>query len=194
MTRTLLFSLMLIPLSTLAQGVAPAQQPNGQGTEPAEPGVYYKSPTGFVKLEQIMMAGGGAKHTGKMFVPGLTPQMVYTFRGAHSPIQLSETKPTFYIRQNPYMASVPGHSERDIVIVRFDTKKDHRELQVTSGSSAFTLKSGFSKERTPEITTTHISDSEFTVIPTQDLVPGEYLLTFGGSGATGYDFGIPKGK
>jgi hypothetical protein len=92
------------------------------------------------------------------------------------------------------MASVPGHSERDIVIVRFDTKKDHRELQVTSGSSAFTLKSGFSKERTPEITTTHISDSEFTVIPTQDLVIGEYLLTFGGSGAMGYDFGIPKGK
>jgi hypothetical protein len=194
MTRTLLFSLMLIPLSTLAQGVAPAQQPNGQGTKPAEPGVYYKSPTGFVKLEQIMMAGGGAKHTGKMFVPGLTPQMVYTFRGAHSPIQLSETKPTFYIRQNPYMASVPGHSERDIVIVRFDTKKDHRELQVTSGSSAFTLKSGFSKERTPDIATTHISDSDFTVIPTQDLVPGEYLLTFGGSGAMGYDFGIPKGK
>jgi hypothetical protein len=194
MTRTLLFSLMLIPLSTLAQGVAPAQQPNGQGAEPAEPGVYYKSPTGFVKLEQIMMAGGGAKHTGKMFVPGLTPQMVYTFRGAHSPIQLSETKPTFYIRQNPYMASVPGHSERDVVIVRFDTKKDHRELQVTSGSSAFTLKAGFSKERTPDITTTHISDSDFTVIPTQDLVPGEYLLTFGGSGAMGYDFGIPKGK
>jgi hypothetical protein len=131
---------------------------------------------------------------GKMFVPGLTPQMVYTFRGAHSPVQLPESKPTFYIRQDPYMANVPGHSERDIVIVRFDEKKDHRELQVTSGSSAFTFKSGFSKERTPDITTTHISDGDFTVVPVQDLSPGEYLLTFGGGGATGYDFGIPKGK
>lgn len=183
--------LSLLALTVMEWG---RQGQSTQSAEPTAPGIYYKSPTGFIKLEQITMIGGGAKHMGKMFVPGLTPQMVYTFRGAHSPIQFSETKPTFYIRQDVYMAGVPGHSERDIVLVRFDEKKDHRELQVTSGSSAFTMKAGFSKERTPDITTAHISDSDFTVVPAQDLVPGEYLLTFGGGGTTGYDFGIPKGK
>jgi hypothetical protein len=170
------------------------QTQSNQAAQPTGPGIYYKSPTGFVKLVQTTMVGGGAKHMGKMFVPGLTPQMVYTFRGAHSPIQPTEAKPVFYVKQDSYMANIPGHSERDIVIVRFDEKKDHRELQVTSGSSAFTMKAGFSKERTPDITTAHISDTDFTVVPTTDLKPGEYLITFGGSGANGYDFGIPKAK
>jgi len=143
-------------------------------------------------MDQTMMVGGGAKHMGKMFVPGLTPQMVYTFRDAHSPAQVSGAKPTFYVVQAPFMANVPGQSSRDVVIVRFDVKKDHRELQVTSGASAFTMKAGFSKERAPEITVTRISDSAFSIVPTQDLKPGEYLLTFGGTGTSGWDFGVPK--
>ena len=181
-------------LMALATGWGQQLQTQSNQAAPTAPGIYYKSPTGFVKLSQTMMVGGGAKHMGKMFVPGMTPQMVYTFRDAHSPIQITEAKPTFYVRQDPYMANVPGHSERDIVVVRFDTKKDHRELQVTSGASAFTMKAGFSKERTPEITTTHISDIDFTIVPTVDLKPDEYLITFGGNGASGFDFGIPKSR
>jgi hypothetical protein len=87
------------------------------------------------------------------------------------------------------MTNVPGHSERDIVLVRFDKKKDHRELQMTSGASVFTFKAGFSKEKTPDIVVNRISESVFTITPQQDLAPGEYLLTFG-LGASGFDFGI----
>jgi hypothetical protein len=168
------------------------QAQNNPVADPTESGVYYKGPKSFAKLQQEMMSGGGAKHMGKMFVPGLTPQVVYTFRGAHALLQILEAKPTFYIKQPSYMENVPGHSARDVVIVRFDIKKDHRELQVTSGATAFTLKSGFSKEKLPEIKVTRISDSTFSVVPSQDLKPGEYLLTFGGTGNTGHDFGIPK--
>lgn len=163
-----------------------------QPAEPTQPGVYYKTATQYVKMDQTSMVGGGAKHMGKMLVPGLTPQMVYTFRDAHSPVQSSDAKPTFYIVQSPYMANIPGQSSRDVVIVRFDVKKDHRELQVTSGASAFTMKAGYSKERTPEITVMRVSDSAFTVTPAQDLKPGEYLITFGGAGTSGWDFGVPK--
>jgi hypothetical protein len=35
-------------------------------------------------------------------------------------------------------------SGRDMVIVRFDQKKDHRELQTTSGGNMFTFKAGLS--------------------------------------------------
>jgi hypothetical protein len=163
-----------------------------EAVKPTQPGVYYEGPKEFAKMEQIMMSGGGTKHAAKMFVPGLTPQMVYTFRGGHSPVQITDRKPIFYIVQAPYMENVPGQSSRDVVIVRFDAKKNRRELQVTSGGSALTYKAGFSKERTPDITVTHVSDNAFTVVPTQDLKPGEYLLTFGGAGTTGYDFGVSK--
>jgi hypothetical protein len=140
------------------------------------------------------MAGGGATHMAKMFVPGLTPQVVWTFRGAEAPVQIFEPRPSFYIKQSPYLANVPGQSERDIVLVRFDKKKDHRELQTTSGGNVLTFKSGLSKEKTPDITVTRLSESTFKIVPNSDLQPAEYFLTFGSSGATGYDFGITGKK
>jgi hypothetical protein len=54
----------------------------------------------------------------------------------------------------------------------------------------FTFKAGLSKDRTPDITVRAISEGVFEVTPNQDLLPGEYLLTFSAMGTTGYDFGI----
>jgi hypothetical protein len=190
--------MLFVPLCILAcalpsipQGESPV--PSGSSVvKPTEPGVYYETPKGFVKMEQITMSGGGTKHMAKIFVPGLTPQMVYTFRGAHAPVQVTDAKPTFYIVQMPYMANIPGYSDRDIVIVRFDVKKRRRELQITSGGNAFTFKAGYSRERTPDIKVTRLSDTSFSVVPTEELKPGEYLLTFGSGGVSGWDFGVHK--
>ena len=165
-----------------------------EGVEILADGAYFKGPTGWVKLERITMAGGGAKHVGKVFVPGLTPQMVWTFRGAEAPVQMSVPRPTFFVKQPLYLANMPGYSERDIVLVRFDKKKDHRELQTTSGGNMLTFKSGYSKERTPDITIVRLSETVFKVTPSGDLQPGEYILTFGSGGVGGYDFGITAKK
>jgi hypothetical protein len=162
--------------------------------KPTGPGIYYEVRKGFIKMEQITISGGGTKHMAKMFVPGLTLQMVYTFRGAHAPVQITDAKPTFYIVQVPCMADVPGQSDRDIAIVRFDVKKHRRELQITSGSNAFTFKAGDSRERTPDIKVTRLSHTSFSVVPTEELKPGECLLTFGGARVSGWEFGIPKRK
>jgi hypothetical protein len=80
------------------------------------------------ELQPISVAGGGMKHAGKLFVPGLTPQIVWTYRGAEAQIQISERKPTFLIKE-PAVANIAGRTERDLVIVRFDRKKDHRQLR-----------------------------------------------------------------
>lgn len=155
-------------------------------------GFYYKAPESWQRLEPIMMSGGGAKHMGKMFVPGLTPQVVWTFRGAAAPIQISEKRPTFYVKELPSLTNIAGRSGRDLVIVRFDKKKDHRELQVTNGGNMFTFKAGLSKDRVPDIQVKTISDGIFSVTPNEDLKPGEYLLTFEAMGGNGCDFGIKQ--
>jgi hypothetical protein len=129
---------------------------------------------------------------GKMFVPGLTPQVVWTFRGAAAPIQISEKRPTFYVKELPSLTNIAGRSGRDLVIVRFDKKKDHRELQVTNGGNMFTFKAGLSKDRVPDIQVKTISDGIFSVTPNEDLKPGEYLLTFEAMGGNGCDFGIKQ--
>lgn len=155
-------------------------------------GFYYKTPQAWQKLEPLSMAGGGLKHVGKMLFPGLTPQMVWTFRGAEAPAQIGDKRPTFCIKELPILASTAGRSGRDLLIVRFDKKKDHRELQTTSGGNMFTFKSGISKDRMPDITTKTVADGIFMVTPNADLKPGEYMVTFSALGITGYDFGIKQ--
>lgn len=159
-------------------------------------GIYYKAADKFIAMDQLMMSGGGAKHVGKMFVPGLTPQMVWTYRGSDAPVRISEPRPVFYFRQAPAMPNMPTMpvmSYRDLVIVQFDKKKDHRELQTTNGGNMFTFKAGISKEKLPDIDVEKVEDGLFKITPKQDLKPGEYLIAFG-MGYSGYDFGIDPPK
>jgi len=156
-------------------------------------GTYCKQGDKFIAIDPLMMAGGGAKHMGKMFVPGLTPQMVWTYRGAEAPFRTTELRPVFYVKRPAVMSGIAGQSYRDVVIVRFDKKKDHRELQTTSGGNMFTFKAGISKEKLPDIETVKLSDSVFKITPKQDLAAGEYLIAFG-MAASGYDFGIDVPK
>ena len=159
--------------ATEAPTPATATGPSGAATDILAEGTYYKSPTGWVKMGKLTMAGGGATHMGKMFVPGLTPQMVWTYRGATAPVQISERRPTFVVKQSPYMVNITGYSDRDLVVVRFSKKSDHRELQTTSGGNMFTFKSGIGKDKMPDITVVKISDATFSITPVGDLEPGD---------------------
>jgi len=170
----------------------PAQDVVLKDVQSLSTGFYYKAPQGWQKLEPITMAGGGLKHVGKMFVPGLTPQMVWTFRDAESPAQIPDKGPVFCVKELPALANMTGRSRRDLVIVRFDKKKDHRELQTTGSGNMFTFKAGLSKDRTPDITTRTLDDGIFIVSPNEDLKPGEYMLTFEALGTNGYDFGVKQ--
>lgn len=171
----------------------------GQSTNPKEaatklqPGTYYWAGDTWTPMQSITLAGGGAKHVGKMFVPGLTPQMVWTFREREALIQIKDATPIFCVK---FMIVPPGTpyapSGRDIIIARFDEKKDHRELQTTSGGNVFTFKSGLSKNRMPDIETTEIDASTYLVTPKEPLKNGEYLLSNSSLGMTGYDFGFQE--
>jgi hypothetical protein len=156
-----------------------------------QPGAYYWSGTAWGAMQSITMSGGGSKHMAKMLVPGLTPQMVWTFRDPRAPIQLADGTPLFcfkFFAVQPGMPYAP--TGRDIVIARFDEKKDHRELQTTSGGNAFTFKAGLSKDRMPDIDVTMIDSSTYLVSPKSNLVAGEYLLSSSSVGISGYDFGF----
>lgn len=183
-------AVLLLAISILAA----AQNAVPQDVQTLADGFYYKTTQGWQKLEPLSMAGGGLKHAGKMFVPGLTPQFVWTFRGAEAPVQIGDKRPRFYIKELPMLATIAGRTERDLIIIRFDKKKDHRELQTTSGGNMFTFKSGISKDRLPDITANTVADGIFTVTPNDDLKSGEYMVTFSALGNSGYDFGIKEQK
>jgi hypothetical protein len=169
------------------------QQPAAQKPplETSPDGIYYQADQKYIAIDPLMMSGGGAKHVGKMFVPGLTPQMVWTYRGAEAPVRFKDPRPVFYFKQSPQMAQFPGRTYRDLVIVQFDKKKDHRELQATNGGNMFTFKAGLSKEKMPDFDIEKITDGTYKITLKQDLKPGEYLIGFG-IATSGYDFGVDQ--
>ncbi len=192
----LFFVLSVCEITGVAQSPAPSVLPNPKDAAVRlQPGGYLWNGSSWVSMQTINMAGGGAKHMGKMFLPGLTPQMVWTFRDASAPVHLDNPKPVFCVKFYTVQPGMPyAPSGRDIVIARFDEKKDHRELQTTSGGNMFTFKAGLSKDRTPDIEVTPIDASTYIVTPKDALRPGEYLLSTSSMGTSGYDFGFHPPK
>ena len=158
-------------------------------------GTYYWSDGAWHSMLQLTMSGAGGKHMAKVFVPGLTPQMVYTYRDAMAPVQVKEEKPLFCVKFNPLLTGSPyAPSPRDIVIARFDEKKDHRELQITSGGNMATFKSGLGKDRMPDLTLTPIDDTTVLFSPAEGLREGEYIISTVAMGYSGFDFGFHTNK
>jgi len=187
-------------ISTRSSAPAPSKSSAGnsdgslsreQQAQQLQPGTYYWSRGSWRSMEPLTMSGGGTKHMAKMFVPGLTPQMVWTFREPSAPVQISESQPLFcarFIAMPPGMPYAP--SARNIAIVRFDEKKDHRELQITSGGNMLTFKSGISKDRLPDLTVTSVDATTALFTPSAPLRAGEYIISTSSLGLSGYDFGF----
>jgi hypothetical protein len=150
--------------------------------------VYYKAPDGWKRLEELRSFGQAHKYL-------MVPDVENTYRGAEAPVQISDRRPIFVVRIQPDRRDLLTPLIRNLVIVRFDKEKDHRELQIMSGGLfASGYKTGVSKKENhmPDLTVHSISDLVWSVTLNQDLKPGEYMLTWDSMGSFGYDFGIKK--
>ena len=154
-----------------------------QVEEPPNTGVYVKVSDRWISLEPIRAAGRTTKHLARLFLPGLPPQVVWSFRGTHAALRIFGNSVQLFVRD------VPDFDERNVVIVKFTVKNDHRELQTTSAGNFSTFKAGFSRKQAPEFEVHKTSDHAYSIIPTERLSPGEYLITIG-PGMIGYDFAV----
>ncbi|MGH9755567.1 MAG: hypothetical protein ACREA2_22530 [Blastocatellia bacterium] len=129
---------------------------------PAEPGVYYKSSVGWIRLSP---PSGRVEGTRTGF-SGVRRTKVYA--GAHAKAQVAELKPEFYVRGFPV-------SEQEIRIVRLETKQDHREAQIDSGNLRHT-NSVYKASDINTVTVTRVSNRIHKITPAFDLRSGEYSL------------------
>jgi hypothetical protein len=157
----------------------------GNATEepPAEPGVYYKAQTGWVRLEEASAAEvktKGMKTT--MLTQGISAtRIAEVYPGAQAQLRISEGKPTFYVRGFAV-------SDKDAVIVRLEKKSDHREVAVAS-VSAFNAKAGYTERDICKVKIARASSDLTVITPESELDPGEYLLSLA-TLESGYDFQI----
>lgn len=121
----------------------------------------------------------------------------WTFRGSHSPVQLSTNHPHFRLvcghgNLNLLMLCGTGPKPSDLIIVRLDEKSDHREARTISGSM-FGGHGGFDAKKTTIATLAKRDDGGWEVSPDKDLKSGEYIITTGIQ-PQGFDFGIQAGS
>src|ERR1019366_6889141 len=122
----------------------------------------------------------------------------WTFRGSHSPVQLSTNRPQFRLvcglTGGVPLVMLCGPTLKqpaDVIIVRLDEKSDHREARTITGSM-LGGHSGVDPKKTTTATAVKGEDGSWEVSPDADLKPGEYLIT-SGTQPQGFDFGIQSG-
>jgi hypothetical protein len=118
--RLLVASILFFAIASCA--IAQTSNPEAAASK-LQPGAYVWVNNSWIPMQQITMSGGGAKHVGKMFVPGLTPQMVWTFRDSKAPMQIETSSPRFCFKFIAIPAGTPyAPSGRDIAIVWVDIR------------------------------------------------------------------------
>ena len=152
---------------------------------PANALAAYKRPDGtFLALQ--FCSGSGAKTKGWMttMVNPFGKVKEYTvYRGAEASIRIKEPRPVFYLK----LAGVAN--ARDLSIGRLIKKDNHRE-GLASSVSAFDASYGAQNKSRIEVTVANVTDSVISVIPKEDLAPGEYILATDEVAYQVYDFGI----
>jgi hypothetical protein len=178
----------------LTQKATPSNAGNiGGGQSPEglsdQPGVYYKSPSGWARLDQTSPSGAKARGLAKaMFSWGFASiSAAQVYQGAQASLQLSERRPVFYVKDFAV-------SEQGATIVRVEKKGGSREVQVGS-VSAFNARPGFRDRDRREVKVSRAAGGVSVITPAADLEPGEYLLLLDSSDLDyGYDFGVKTAK
>jgi hypothetical protein len=162
---------------------------------PTEKGTYIQDSNSWNKMYLASVIGvknGGV--AASAFTYGIAKAHVEViYRDAEAPVKTSNAKPTFRVVGDLDVAP------RDIIIVRVEKKKDHRELQTAKAGLWSGINSQYPREAITEVSVQQV-DGGVVITPNSDLKPGEYLLfagqPFAGggmpSGYGGFDFSVKK--
>jgi hypothetical protein len=180
-------SAMMI-LSFLLVLVAQAEKPALPPGMPAAPGVYCRQgDLPWTKMESATVSDMKTKGIDTFIRTDgyMNLSMTIIYAGSRAPLQIAAPRPAFYVRG----AGVA----KDAVIAQLSRAKDSRTLQTASSAGGVDNKLGVKKSELRNSTVTVYADDSFSILPDEDLTPGEYILLFGNAN-TGYDFGITTRK
>ncbi len=175
--------------------VVPAGSVFSQAPKPAPPhgmpsgaGVFYRQASGkWITLDPAYVDQSKLKGMDTYIdTDGLTAlNMEYEYLGATAPLRLTDMRPEFYVRGK----GSPQYSQ----IVQLTRKKESRSVKTASTEVSIFNRGGFKRGEIRPVTVTALSGGSYSVVPVNDLKPGEYLLALG-SAVIGYDFAVTSGK
>jgi hypothetical protein len=196
MTRRMLFATLIaggaLAAGLLAQDNPPPAQSEGMDLAglPTARGIFYRSGSEWVALSYtVLMPFWEGRGMALEILNVGSDHATSEIPHAHSGIQLSEPRPTFYLH---------GINPADVYLVRATPKDDYREIRMPV-SRHFRKWAHFRAEDVVDLAITGINGDVVAVKPNADLKPGEYVLAPGVQSGDewlrlGFDFGILAGR
>jgi hypothetical protein len=164
------------------------------GQVPPPPGgvivAFYDDATVWVGLNHAYADSQNLTHRWRSFIPWMSPGIVSVFPFSRAIQSPASRMPLFYVS---HIAAALDASEPDaqrVHLVRADTKHNARVVQITSGWSAFSFHPGFTAREEIPLRFHVLSSAVYTIQPERPLDNGEYLVIFGPSALSGFEFQI----
>ncbi len=159
---------------------SPVAAPDPAAAYPKNPGVYYQSGQSWVQLEKVVPE---STKLDKPFMGIGTYRFIARYRDTEAPTQLAVQRPVFCL-------VLPSAPIQEFSIVQFEKKGKYRQSQYLSSTVGGTMTT---QKYVTRVDVARVANDLFTVTPSSDLAPGEYLLT-SAANVGGYAFGIRTAK
>lgn len=151
---------------------------------------FYDDAGSWVGLNHAYGNSQSLTHRWRSFIPWMSPGIVtvFPFRSAYqSP---AARMPLFYVSHSAAMLDVSEPDARRVHLVRAETKHNARAVQITSGWSVFSFHPGFTAREEVPLKFEVLSRTLYAIQPKLPLDDGEYLVVFGPSALSGFEFEI----
>jgi hypothetical protein len=151
---------------------------------------FYENDKVMVGLNHVYADSEKLTHRWRSFIPWMSPDIVSVFPFSKAIQTVPSRTPLFYVGHSAAWVSVTEHDSRSVHLVRADTKHNSREVQITSGWSAMNFHPGFIEHEEIPVKFHLVSENIYTIQPERPLEDGEYLVIFGPSALSGFEFQI----
>ncbi|MFZ1013663.1 MAG: hypothetical protein WAN28_09995, partial [Terracidiphilus sp.] len=98
--------------------------------------------------------------------------------------------PIFYVSHTAAALDASEPDAKRVHLVRATAKRNARVVQITSGWSAFSFHPGFTAREEIPLRFHVLSSALYTIQPEGPLDNGEYLVIFGPSALSGFEFQV----
>jgi hypothetical protein len=164
------------------------------GQIPPPPGgiavAFYDDATVFVGLNHVYADSQNLTHRWRSFIPWMSSDIASVFPFSRATQSPASRIPLFYVSHTAAALDASEPDAKSVHLVRAAAKQNARVVQTTSGWSAFSFHPGFTARQEIPLRFDVLSSAVYTIQPEKPLDNGEYLVIFGPSALSGFEFQI----
>jgi len=164
------------------------------GQIPPPPGgiavAFFDDAASFVGLNHVYANSQNLSQRWRSFIPWMSSDIVSVFPFSRAMQTPASRTPLFYVSHTAAALDASQPDARSVHLLRAPTRHNARVVQITSGWSAFSFHPGFSAREEIPLRFHVLSSAVYTIQPERPLDNGQYLVIFGPSALSGFEFQI----